>query len=369
MLLKEIHHRVKNNLQVISGLLTLQAAQMNDERLQKMIKESQSRIWTMALIHQTLYQSGNLADIDMADYIRNLCGNLLSSYAQVAMPPTIIFDLLPLRLVVDKAIPLALIINELVTNAMKHAFPDGRPGEIRISLQERGARRAVPLRIMTVAPAYELTVADDGGGLPAGFRSPRTEEPGPAAGGHADQAAGRDPGLRHPAAELPCTSASATMKKAKSIPDPGPLRLLIVEDSPADAELIQRELRRAGIHFTSRLVEGKREFNKSLADFQPQVILSDFKMPRFDGLAALKIARLRTPDIPFIFVSGSIGEDKAIETLAHGSRRLHLEGQPGPAGPGDQEGGRRNAAEAGKGKKRGGTAAPGRGGRPLRPYQ
>ena len=179
VLLKEIHHRVKNNLQVISGLLTLQAAQVNDERLQRMIKESQGRIWTMALIHQTLYQSGNLADIDMADYIRALSGNLLSSHAHVAMPPTVNFDLMPLRLVVDKAIPLALIINELVTNAMKHAFPDGQPGEIRISLQEcRDKSRLVPTDDMGTArlapergraPTYELTVADNGAGLPAGF--------------------------------------------------------------------------------------------------------------------------------------------------------------------------------------------------------
>ncbi len=162
ILLKEIHHRVKNNLQVISGLLTLQAAQTNDERLQRMVKESQGRIWTMALIHQTLYQSGNLVDIDMADYIRSLAGNLLSSHAQVAMPPTVSFDLTPLRLAIDKAIPLALIINELMTNAMKHAFPNGRPGEIRIALQEcRGT--ACP------APTYELTITDNGAGLPAGF--------------------------------------------------------------------------------------------------------------------------------------------------------------------------------------------------------
>jgi len=162
VLLKEIHHRVKNNLQVISGLLTLQAAQTNDEKLQRMVKESQGRIWTMALIHQTLYQSGNLVDIDMADYIRSLAGNLLSSHAKAAMPPAIDFDLMPLRLAIDKAIPLGLIINELMTNAMKHAFPDGRSGEIRIALQEcRGTTDG--------APCYELTVADNGAGLPAGF--------------------------------------------------------------------------------------------------------------------------------------------------------------------------------------------------------
>jgi PAS domain S-box-containing protein len=169
VLLKEIHHRVKNNLQVISGLLTLQAAQINDERLQRIIKNSQSRIWTMALIHQTLYQSGNLAAIVMDEYIRSLAGNLLSSHAQVAMPPTVRFDLQPLQLSVDKAIPLALIINELVTNAMKHAFPNGRLGEIRIALNERRDTSRLVHTDTGHSLTYELTVADDGVGLPAGF--------------------------------------------------------------------------------------------------------------------------------------------------------------------------------------------------------
>jgi PAS domain S-box-containing protein len=109
------------------------------------------------------------------------------------------------------------------------------------------------------------------------------------------------------------------MKKAKSNPDSSPLRILILEDNPADAELVERELRRAGINFTSRLVEGKREFSKALRDFQPQVILSDFKLPKFDGLAALEANRQLAPEIPLIFVSGSIGEEKAIEMLAQGA--------------------------------------------------
>ncbi|MCJ7523643.1 MAG: PAS domain S-box protein [Candidatus Aminicenantes bacterium] len=109
------------------------------------------------------------------------------------------------------------------------------------------------------------------------------------------------------------------MKKTKNNPDPNPLRVLILEDIPADAELVEHELHRAGIIFTSRLVDGKREFSKALAEFQPQVILSDFKLPTFDGMAALETARRKAPDIPFIFVSGSIGEEKAIETLALGA--------------------------------------------------
>jgi PAS domain S-box-containing protein len=181
ILLKEIHHRVKNNLQVISGLLTLQAAQIDDERLLRVIKESQSRIWTMALIHQTLYQSGNLAGIDMGDYIRQLSSNLLSSHAQVAMPPTLHFDLIPLQLAIDKAIPLALIVNELLINAVKHAFSDGRTGDIRIVLREcRDKSRRVPIEDIEITPkegmtlpayTHQLSIADNGIGLPQGFNA------------------------------------------------------------------------------------------------------------------------------------------------------------------------------------------------------
>jgi PAS domain S-box-containing protein len=109
------------------------------------------------------------------------------------------------------------------------------------------------------------------------------------------------------------------MKKTKSNPDPSQLRVLILENDIAAAKLIERELRRGGIIFTSRLVKGKREYSKALADFQPQIILSDFKLPKFDSLAALEIARQLAPDVPFIFVSESIGEEKAIEMLAHGA--------------------------------------------------
>ncbi len=109
------------------------------------------------------------------------------------------------------------------------------------------------------------------------------------------------------------------MKKKNNDPVQDPLRVLILEDNPADAELVARELRRAALAFTSLVVEGKKEFSDALDEFQPQVILSDFMLPGFDGLAALKIARRQAPDTPFIFVSGSIGEEKAIETLALGA--------------------------------------------------
>jgi PAS domain S-box-containing protein len=109
------------------------------------------------------------------------------------------------------------------------------------------------------------------------------------------------------------------MKKTKNNPDPRRLRVLILEDNPADAELVEHELRRAKIAFISRLIEGKNEFSRALKDFRPQVILSDFKLPKFDGLTALNMARQQAPDTPLIFVSGSIGEEKAIEMLAQGA--------------------------------------------------
>lgn len=98
-----------------------------------------------------------------------------------------------------------------------------------------------------------------------------------------------------------------------------PLRVLILEDSPADAELVQRELRRAGIDFTARLAEDRKGFESDLQEFRPQVILSDFSLPQFDGMSALKLAREHAPGVPFLFVSGSIGEATAIEALNHGA--------------------------------------------------
>ena len=344
----------------------------------------------MALIHQTLYQSGNLADIDMADYIRSLSGNLLSSQARVAMPPTVNFDLSPLHLAIDKAIPLALIINELVTNGLKHAFPDGRPGEIRISLQERrGTARRAPneetdgqyekgtaRRAPTIwPPTYELTVADDGVGLPAGFDAKNQKSLGlqlvtmltkQLDGSLAIESKGGTIRPHH----------FQTMKKTKNNPESDALRVLILEDNPADAELIERELKRAGIVFTSLLVEGKREFKKALAEFRPQVILSDFKLPRFDGLAALEIARHEAPDTPFIFVSGSIGEEKAIETLTLGASDYIFKDNLQRLGPAVKRAIEEARLKLEKKKtERGitppcrGTAAPGRGGRALRADQ
>jgi PAS domain S-box-containing protein len=134
VLIKEIHHRVKNNLQVISSLLNLQVLRLHDEKTREILKESQNRIRSMALVHEKLYQSDDLGRIDMASYIRELTSHLLHTYrtSPALVEATIEVERVFLNL--TTAIPLGLLLNELVTNAMKHAFPGGRKGRIRVAL-------------------------------------------------------------------------------------------------------------------------------------------------------------------------------------------------------------------------------------------
>ena len=154
ILLKEIHHRVKNNLQVISGLLDLQAHHISDEKGREIYKESQNRVVTMALIHEELYQSVNLSQVDFADYIRNLCENLMISYGADKNRIKLDIKTEKTEMVADTAIPCGLIINELITNSLKHAFPGERSGTISLSFKQLKSRD------------FLLTVSDDGIGIP-----------------------------------------------------------------------------------------------------------------------------------------------------------------------------------------------------------
>ncbi len=158
VLLKEIHHRVKNNLQIISALLGFQADAVQDEQIRRAFQESQTRIRSMARIHEQLYQSQDLAQINMETYIRDLAIDLRHAYGAYAVALQV--DASDVVLSLDAAMPCGLIINELVSNAMKHAFPtkgQDRPGEIQIGLQPS-----------TEEPEqFELTVCDNGIGLPS----------------------------------------------------------------------------------------------------------------------------------------------------------------------------------------------------------
>ena len=135
VLLKEIHHRVKNNLQVISSLLSLQSRCIEDQSVLELFQESQNRIRSMALIHEKLYRSQDLVRIDFAEYIRNLATHLVRSYRANLGTVNLKVDANDVSLSVDAAVPCGLIINELVSNSLKHAFIDGREGEIRIELR------------------------------------------------------------------------------------------------------------------------------------------------------------------------------------------------------------------------------------------
>jgi PAS domain S-box-containing protein len=170
-LLKEIHHRVKNNLQIVYSMLNLQTSQIKDKDAIELFKESKNRIFSMALIHEKLYQSKSLAKVDLGEYIRNLTNNLFSSYgvSERTISPKIHVENITLN--IDTVIPCALIINELVSNSLKYGFPDlsrRRSGESEIRIE---LRRAVNNR-------FTLTISDNGVGLPEGFEIQKSESLG-----------------------------------------------------------------------------------------------------------------------------------------------------------------------------------------------
>lgn len=159
ILLKEIHHRVKNNLQVISSLLDLQARTARDGETRRLLAESQGRVRSMALIHERLYGSGSEA-LDFADYARDLVASLRHSLAGASDRVAVSLDVEEAALDLDVAVPCGMVINELLTNALKHAFPGERPGSVQVSLRRRPE-----------SGMLALSVVDDGVGLPPGVRA------------------------------------------------------------------------------------------------------------------------------------------------------------------------------------------------------
>ncbi len=155
VLLREIHHRVKNNLAVMASLFYLESTHTTDVRAVALLEDSRRRIRSMALVHETLYRSDNLASIDMAEYAQTLARELMATYRLPTGRVRLSTQLEPVRLSVDLAVPCGLILNELVSNAFKHAFPGDRPGSVRIALCESGD------------DSISMRVTDDGVGLPA----------------------------------------------------------------------------------------------------------------------------------------------------------------------------------------------------------
>ena len=164
VLLKEVHHRVKNNLQVISSILNLQTSRISDENTLNIIRESQDRIKSMSFIHESLYQTTNFSSIKFYDYIDKLSRNLVQTYAY-EKNIKLETNLEKVDVSLDQAIPCGLILNELISNALKYAFCDGSGGTLRISLKEKNNE-------------INIKVEDDGVGMPEGFRVENTESLG-----------------------------------------------------------------------------------------------------------------------------------------------------------------------------------------------
>jgi two-component sensor histidine kinase len=163
VLLKEIHHRVKNNLQIVSSMLNLQMEKLSDTKAIELFKESQNRVRSIALFHEKLYQSRDLGRVEIAEYLKGLANGLFATYGVNPEDIVLAVDTEDIPLDVDAAISCGLIVNELVSNSLKHAFPAHRKGQVEVTLRSAGTD-------------VVLEVADDGAGFPANldFRNPST---------------------------------------------------------------------------------------------------------------------------------------------------------------------------------------------------
>jgi len=154
VMLREIHHRVKNNMQIMASLLRLQSSQLKDKHLHEFFNVCQNRIKSMALIHESLYRSPDLARIDFSDYIKKLTIHLLVMYRAGAENVKLTTEVEDVYLDINRAIPCGLIVNELVSNALKYAFPGSNKGEIVVKMfSDEGSK-------------YRLIISDNGIGFP-----------------------------------------------------------------------------------------------------------------------------------------------------------------------------------------------------------
>jgi two-component sensor histidine kinase/PAS domain-containing protein len=165
VLLKEVHHRVKNNLQVISSILNLQSSYVKDKKSLDLLLESQNRIKSMAFVHESLYQTKDFSNINFSSYVENICSNLVHSYSNPDNPPVLNMDLESIQLNLDTAIPCGLIINELISNALKYAFKGKEEGRLDVEVKTSGE-------------TLKIVIADNGKGLPENIDFRNTESLG-----------------------------------------------------------------------------------------------------------------------------------------------------------------------------------------------
>lgn len=156
ILLKEVHHRVKNNLSMVASLLNLQLDYITDEKTAKHFLDAKGRIESMSLVHEKLYQAENLSDLDLAAYVKDILSQLVDAYCSPAVQIKTFIDVPEIPIELDTAIPLGLIVNELITNGIRHGCNEGREGVLEVALSENNE-------------AYQLTIHDRGPGLPDNF--------------------------------------------------------------------------------------------------------------------------------------------------------------------------------------------------------
>jgi two-component sensor histidine kinase len=177
MLIKETHHRVKNNLMVISSLLNLQARYIKDKKTQDIFKDSQNRARSMALIHEKLYQTADLKEIDFGDYIQKLSLELFRTYSDKSRNIKLDFDVENHQLDINTSIPLGLIVNELISNSLKHAFPTAYgsgPANNKFASHDNEEGK-IRVKFVKENEMYIFEVADDGVGLPDDFNIQETD--------------------------------------------------------------------------------------------------------------------------------------------------------------------------------------------------
>ncbi len=162
ILIKEIYHRVKNNLAVVSGLLNIQAANIKDKKVKAAFQATRDRIFSLSAVHSQLYHSENYSYVDYKEYIKKLVSNVFYS-SQMSGHVKLHLDLADISLPIDKAIPCGLLLNEIVTNALKHAFPENRKGNLRIIAHSLEDKKC------------EIIVKDDGIGIPESFNIEKTK--------------------------------------------------------------------------------------------------------------------------------------------------------------------------------------------------
>jgi PAS domain S-box-containing protein len=164
-LLQEVHHRVKNNLQVVASLINLQSRQVSDAGARDVLDATKQRVQAIALLHEGLYRSNDLASVDLGPYLRGLASDLLRANSDPARDIKVVCEVAGPHTNMDSAVPLGLIVNELVSNALKHAFRGRSSGKVTVRLEQQ-------------AELAELRVSDDGCGLPADFSSERSDSLG-----------------------------------------------------------------------------------------------------------------------------------------------------------------------------------------------